>query len=77
MEETRKRSIAKAMSWRIWATLITSVVVYIFTKKWMLALGIGTLDSTIKILAYYLHERGWNKVHKGKRGTSSIIYSRY
>ncbi len=63
--ETHKRSIAKAISWRIIAAIITVLTVYFFTKEIVLSLGAGLVDSSIKIFAYYGHERMWNKVGFG------------
>lgn len=61
MIETHKRSIVKAITWRIIAVIITTVVAYLFTKKPVLSIGIGSLDSIIKLFSYYFHERAWNK----------------
>lgn len=65
MKEKHQRSILKTITWRVLGTLITSVVVYIFTKKIVLSLSIGGLDATLKLLFYYLHERVWDKVQCG------------
>ena len=50
--ESHKRSIAKAATWRIFATFVTMIVVYIFTKELVLSAGIGIVDTTIKIFGY-------------------------
>ncbi len=65
--ESHKRSIAKALSWRIIAVCITTLTVYMFTKEGDLALEVGVADSAIKIFIYYGHERLWNRVAHGKR----------
>ena len=65
--ESHKRSIAKAMSWRIIAVVITTLTTYIFTKEIMVSLGVGLVDSAIKIFAYYGHERWWNRVDFGMK----------
>ena len=59
MKETKKRSIAKTVSWRLVATVITFTLVFVATGKFDDALKIGLLDTTIKFLAYFIHERGW------------------
>ncbi len=66
MQDKHQRSLVKALTWRVIASLTTMVLVYIFTKEWKLSLGIGVLDVSIKLLFYYLHERGWNKIKWGK-----------
>ncbi|MCH7911345.1 MAG: DUF2061 domain-containing protein, partial [Candidatus Hydrogenedentes bacterium] len=48
--ETHKRSIAKALSWRVCATIITMNVAYLITGDGALAIEIGVLDTLIKLL---------------------------
>ena len=59
MHDSRRRSLMKAMSWRLIAVIITTTVGYLFTENATFALSIGIADSIIKIFAYYLHERAW------------------
>ena len=65
--ESHKRSIAKAVSWRVIAVLITTLTAYFFTKSVELSLGIGLVDTGIKIFSYYGHERLWNRINFGRR----------
>jgi len=65
--ESHRRSIAKAISWRIIATLVTFLVAYLFTKEVVLSMGIGFADAVIKILGYYGHERLWNRIGFGRK----------
>jgi len=64
--ETKRRSFAKALSWRVVAWSITAGVVYLFTGKAAFALSIGFADSILKIFMYYLHERTWMSVEYGR-----------
>ena len=64
--EHHKRSIVKAITWRIIATLTTMTLVYIFTGQIELVLSVGALDVVTKLFFYYLHERAWNKTKWGK-----------
>ena len=64
--ETRTRSIAKAVTWRIAATLITAAVAYLLTGSIGKAASIGMLDSAVKLLAFYGHERLWLLVPLGR-----------
>jgi len=41
------------------------LVVYLFTKRLTLSLGIGVVEVTIKMLIYFLHERLWLKIKLG------------
>ena len=64
--ESHSRSIAKTLSWRLWATIITTAVVYTTTHEFKFAMEIGLLDTTIKLGAYFFHERMWNKIGFGR-----------
>ena len=59
------KSVIKAVSWRVVATLTTMSLVFIFTGQIILALSVGILESFTKILLYYFHERAWNKTKWG------------
>jgi adenylylsulfate kinase len=64
MHETRPRSIAKALTWRVIATLTTASIAYIFSDL-DTAIKVGAFDVVIKLAFYYLHERGWGMVEWG------------
>lgn len=65
--ETRKRSIAKTITFRIIATITTVVLVLVFTGDMTLAGIVGILDVVSKLIIYYAHERFWEGVSWGKR----------
>jgi uncharacterized membrane protein len=64
--EKHSRTVIKAISWRVVATLTTMTAVYIFTKEPMISLGVGVVEVIAKITFYYLHERIWHKIPWGK-----------
>ena len=64
--ETKKRSIAKAISWRIIATAITSSLALGLTGEWTFAATIGLADTTLKFFIYFSHERLWNRITYGR-----------
>ncbi len=64
--ETTRRSLAKALSWRFVATLITTAIVYAATGRGEFAATIGLVDTLIKFAAYFAHERMWNRVRYGR-----------
>ena len=64
--ESHARSIIKALSWRIIATVVTFLVAWLLTGTINVALKIGFLDTTIKLAAYYLHERAWLQLGFGR-----------
>ena len=66
-KEAHKRTVAKAISWRVIATLTTMTIVFLFTKKFILTLGIGGAEVLSKMIFYYLHERAWQIISWGKK----------
>ncbi len=64
--ESHSRTIAKALSWRFIATLITFTVAWIITRELTFAAEIGLADTIIKLGAYYFHERLWIRIQCGK-----------
>ena len=65
-KESHIRSILKAISWRVVATCDTVIVVLIITClsgecSLNNALQIGFYEFLIKLLAYYVHERIWQR----------------
>ena len=66
MVDSHRRSVVKAISWRIVATLTTMSVVFVLTRKIVLMLEVGLLDIVAKLAFYYLHERVWGKIRWGK-----------
>ena len=62
----RLRSLIKAITWRITASLDTFIISYIVTSRFEWATSIAFLEIITKAILYYLHERGWNKVNWGR-----------
>ena len=65
IRESRLRSILKALSWRVLATLTTIAIAYFIVGDVKTALKIGAVEVVAKMLIYYLHERAWAKVPLG------------
>lgn len=59
---SRSRSLAKALTWRITATLTTAVIAYFVTGELSTAAVIGGIEFILKFFIYYGHERAWNLV---------------
>ena len=66
MIEHKKRSIAKAISWRTLGTLDTMLISYFVTGSPLAAVSIGAFELITKTLLYYFHERAWNKINFGR-----------
>ncbi len=64
--ETHLRSLTKAVTWRIVATLTTIVLVFIFTGNLVVSGGVGLAELLSKTVIYYLHERAWNATGFGR-----------
>ncbi len=64
--ETKRRSFAKAMSWRVLATFITMGVAYSLTSELAFAAKIGVIDTVVKLAIYFFHERIWTRIGYGK-----------
>ena len=64
--ESHARSIIKALSWRFIATVVTFLVAWFLTGTVNVALKIGLLDTSIKLAAYYFHERAWIQLSFGR-----------
>ena len=66
MIEKARRSVVKAISWRLTGTLDTIIVSFIISRQIKIALSIGFVELFTKITLYYFHERLWNKIHFGR-----------
>jgi len=69
------RSLAKAISWRLIATLTTFVITFIIFKRYTdktyleafeTATFVAIFEIIAKLLFYYLHERLWVNIQWGK-----------
>lgn len=65
--ESHFRSVLKALSWRVFGTVVTAVLVYVFTRRLVLSLAVGALEFFSKIFLFWLHERLWDRSSWGKR----------
>jgi uncharacterized membrane protein len=64
--ESPSRSLAKAISYRVLGSLSTAALVFLFTSDLAVSVGAGLIDSVVKILLYFLHERVWNHISYGR-----------
>jgi uncharacterized membrane protein len=60
------RSLIKAISWRLVATLTTIFLVFVFSKDLALGTVVGIAELVLKTLIYYIHERVWNLSNFGR-----------
>lgn len=66
MSDTKGRSLAKAVSWRVTGTADTFLISWLITGELLLATGIAVTEVVTKVFLYWFHERAWNKVKWGE-----------
>ncbi len=64
--ESHLRSVMKGLSWRVLATVVTTVVVFFYTGEFTIAVLVGSTDALTKIVLYWAHERVWLKIRWGR-----------
>lgn len=75
--ESHIRSILKGISWRVVATTDTILLVLLITClsghcSAENALKIGAAEFLIKLIIYYVHERGWQRYLTYKEVTAKV-----
>ena len=65
--ETHTRSIAKAVSWRVFGTVATTLLVFLFTRRIALSIAVAGVEFFSKIGLFWLHERVWDRLRFGKK----------
>ena len=66
-KEAHYRSILKALSWRVFGTASTILIVFAFTGRLALSFGVGVVEVVTKLLLYYFHERVWGLMGIGRK----------
>jgi adenylylsulfate kinase len=64
--DSKRRSIVKAITWRIFALLITIIVSFAILGSWSVSIAIGISSNLLKTMFYYIHERLWERTNWGK-----------
>ncbi|MDQ6677715.1 MAG: DUF2061 domain-containing protein [Acidobacteriota bacterium] len=64
--ESHARSILKAVTYRVFGSASTALLVFFFTRNAGISLGAGIADSVVKIVLYFVHERIWDFVPFGR-----------
>ena len=63
---THLRSVIKGVSWRFVATVVTTLVVYIYSGELVTAAIVGSIDAMAKIVLFWGHERIWQQINWGR-----------
>ena len=70
MEGSKKRHLAKTLTWRFTATFTTMIIAWIVSGDPLTGLTVGGIEFFIKMPVYYLHERAWYKSNYGLKKRS-------
>lgn len=71
MKEKARRSLVKAISWRVTGTIDTIVISYLITGQAKWAFSIGFVELFTKVTLYFIHERVWDRLSFGRVNTAS------
>ena len=69
-----RRHLAKAITWRVIASLTTFIIGWQVTGSLDFGMAIGAADVVIKIALYYFHERLWYHSNFGVVKDGKHIY---
>jgi len=65
MKETKKRSIAKAVSWRMVALVAGSITTYMVLGNLKTSIEVMIWANIVSTIVYYIHERVWSNISYG------------
>lgn len=71
--ETHARSVMKAISWRVTGTVITTALVFLLTRRFVLSLAVGGLEFVSKIGMFWFHERAWDRLRFGREEPQPVV----
>jgi uncharacterized membrane protein len=63
--ETKRRSIVKALTYRVFIVCLDFGAIYLFTHKVEVALGFMIVSNLYTTVGYFLHERLWSRIRWG------------
>lgn len=64
---SKARSLAKSLTWRVLAIVVTFASIYVLTGELTTATAGTLLTNSINFVLYYLHERFWLKIKWGTK----------
>jgi adenylylsulfate kinase len=62
---TPKRSIVKAVTYRVVIVILDFITVYLFTGRATVAIGFMIVSNLYTTALYVLHERMWSRIRWG------------
>lgn len=61
------RSLVKAVTYRILIVIMDFTVIYLLTQKFDIAFWFMIVSNVYTTIAYYVHERIWNRIEWGRK----------
>jgi len=68
-----RRSLIKAITYRIVIILLDITVIYLLTRRLEIALGFMIISNVYTTLTYYVHERVWDRIGWGREETQEPL----
>ncbi|MCD6367548.1 MAG: DUF2061 domain-containing protein [Candidatus Aenigmarchaeota archaeon] len=65
--DSRKRSIAKTISWRAFIILVDTIILFFITGSMAISGSVAVGLNMLKTLMYYFHERFWENLEWGRK----------
>ena len=72
-KENRTRSLAKAVTYRALILILDFTSIYLLSGKLEVALGFAMVGNIYTSIAYYVHERFWDRIDWGKKRTKQNV----
>jgi uncharacterized membrane protein len=66
VSDTTKRSIAKAITWRVTGTASTFLIALAITDNAAASTSLAAVQLAANTLLYFVHERVWNRLTWGR-----------
>lgn len=72
--DSRSRSLAKALSWRLVGAVVTFAVCWGVTGSMTFAVSISVIETVGKTALFYVHERLWARIPLGATIGDNVGY---
>jgi len=72
-KEKRRRSVMKAITYRLLSITIDSTLAYLLTNSIEKTIIFVIASNTLSIIMYFIHERAWNRVSWGRHELEKCI----
>lgn len=64
--ENWKRSLFKTITYRVFIMILDFSFVFLFTGKYLIAIGFVIISNIYTTVGYFIHERIWAKIKWGR-----------